>query len=86
MSDETARNMLSSAKYKFLELIQHESDIKEQISHWAPIVEQLAKLSGEELDPEILSRINKLNNVNEASINTVHLRISKTVETSSMGR
>jgi hypothetical protein len=66
MSDETAANMYESARDRLLTLLGQEKEVKSQISHWAPIVEQLAKLSGETVDPEILSRINKLKNVNDA--------------------
>ena len=51
-----------------MELLRQEKEVKDQISHWAPIVEQLAKLSGETVDPEILSRISELNKVNPAGV------------------
>jgi hypothetical protein len=60
MPDETAIKMYESAREKLKELIQQETEITEQISHWGPIVEQLARLSGEAVDPEIASRINEL--------------------------
>jgi hypothetical protein len=60
MPDETARTMYESARARLLELLRTETETKEQISHWAPIVEQLARLVGEVLDPEIVSRINEL--------------------------
>jgi hypothetical protein len=60
MPDETARTMYESARAKLMELLRHETETKEQISHWAPIVEQLARLVGEVIDPEIASRINEL--------------------------
>lgn len=66
MSDETASVLLKYARERLLELLQQESSVKSQISHWGSIVEQLAKLSGEELEPEIVSRINQLNQENEA--------------------
>jgi hypothetical protein len=66
MSDETAANMYESARERLLELLRQENEVKDQISHWAPIVEQLAKLSGETLDPEIMSRINELRQMDEA--------------------
>jgi hypothetical protein len=66
MSDETAAKMYESARERLLGLLNQEKEITDQISHWAPIVEQLAKLSGETVDPEILSRINELKQVNEA--------------------
>jgi hypothetical protein len=68
MSDETAAKMYASARDRLLELLRQEKEAKDQISHWAPIVEQLAKLSGETLDPEILNRINELNKVNQMGV------------------
>ena len=70
MSDETAVVLLKYARERLLELLQQESSVKNQISHWGSIVEQLAKLSGEELEPEIVSRINQLNQENEAGAGT----------------
>jgi hypothetical protein len=66
MIDETASAMIKYAKERLLELSRQEADVKAQISHWGSIVEQLAKLSGEELEPEIASRINQLNQENQA--------------------
>src|SRR3954464_504561 len=66
MNDETAVIMYESAKDRLLELLKQEKEAKEQISHWVPIVEQLGKLSGAAVDPEIVSRINELNKVNPA--------------------
>src|SRR5947209_19712235 len=60
MPDETATKMYESAREKLKELLRQEIEIKEQISHWGPIVEQLARLLGETVDPEIASRINEL--------------------------
>jgi hypothetical protein len=60
MPDETATKMYESAREKLKELLRQEIEIKEQISHWGPIVEQLAQLSGETVDPDIASRINEL--------------------------
>jgi hypothetical protein len=60
MPDETAAKMYESAREKLRELLRQETEIKEQISHWGPIVEQLARLLGETVDPDILSRINEL--------------------------
>jgi hypothetical protein len=60
MSDETAAKMYESAMDKLKELLRQETEIKEQISHWGPIVEQLARLSDETLDHDIASRINEL--------------------------
>jgi hypothetical protein len=68
MSDETAAKMYESARDRLLELLRQEKDVKDQISHWAPIVEQLAKLSGETVDSEIVSRINELNKVNQTGV------------------
>ena len=68
MSDETASKMYESARDRLLELLRQEKEAKDQISHWAPIVEQLAKLSGATVDPEILSRINELNKVNQVGV------------------
>ena len=60
MSDATAKEMYKSAEERFSALIRQEAEVKESISHWGPIVEQLAKLTGEELKPDIASRINEL--------------------------
>jgi hypothetical protein len=68
MSDETAAKMYESARERLLGLIRQEKDAKDQISHWAPIVEQLAKLTGETVDPEIVNRINELNKENQAGV------------------
>ena len=66
MPDETATKMYESARETLKELLRQETETKEQISHWGPIVEQLARLVGEVVDPEIASRINELRK-NEAS-------------------
>lgn len=58
--DETATKMYESARERLKELLRHESETKEQISHWGPIVEQLARLVGEVVEPDIASRINEL--------------------------
>ena len=42
-----------SARDRLRELLRQETEIKDQISHWGPIVEQLARLTGETVDPEI---------------------------------
>lgn len=60
MSDETAIKMYESARERLKELVRQEAETKEQISHWGPIVEQLARLTGETVDPDIASRINEL--------------------------
>jgi hypothetical protein len=67
MRDETATKMYESARDRLLELLRVETAIKEQVSHWAPIVEQLARLSGETVDPEIANRISQLNQENQAT-------------------
>jgi hypothetical protein len=68
MSDETAAKMYESARDRLFELLRQEKEATEQISHWAPIVEQLAKLCGQTVDPEIVSRINELNKVNQTGV------------------
>jgi len=60
MADETTLKMFESARERLLELLRQETEIREQISHWGPIVEQLARLTGETVDPDIASRINEL--------------------------
>ena len=60
MADETASKMYESARDRLRELLRQETEIKDQISHWGPIVEQLASLTGETVDPDIASRINEL--------------------------
>jgi hypothetical protein len=60
MPDETAMKMYESARERLKELLRQETETKQQISHWGPIVEQLARLIGETLDPDIASRINEL--------------------------
>ena len=60
MADETSTKMYESAREKLKELLRQEAEIKEKISHWGPIVEQLARLTGETIDPDIASRINEL--------------------------
>lgn len=70
MSDETASVLLKYARERLLELLQQESDVKSQISHWVPIVEQLAKVAGEELEPEIANKIKQLKQESEAGAGT----------------
>src|ERR1043166_8428808 len=60
MADETATKMYESARQRLRELVRQETEIKEQITHWGPIVEQLARLTGETIDPDIANRINEL--------------------------
>jgi hypothetical protein len=71
MSDETAVKMYESGRERLLALLKQENEVAEQISHWTPIVNQLAQLCGETVDPEILDRVNQLNasqlNVNQAA-------------------
>jgi len=52
--------MYESAREKLRELVRQEIEVKDQISHWGPIVEQLARLTGETIDHEIANRINEL--------------------------
>jgi hypothetical protein len=68
MGDETAKNLFESARYRFLELLRQETVVSEQITHWGPIVEQLAKLAGETLEPEIANRIKELKRENERTV------------------
>jgi hypothetical protein len=65
MKDETAAPVFESARNRLQELIQQGKDLQDQIAHWAPIVEQLAKLAGEKVPADIQNRINQLNNVNQ---------------------
>jgi hypothetical protein len=60
MPDETAIKMYESARDRLRELVRQETEIKEQISRWGPIVEQLTSLTGETVDSDIASRINEL--------------------------
>src|SRR6478752_1117799 len=70
MPDETASKMYESARDRLRELLRQETEAKEQISHWGPIVEQLARLTGETLDPDIANRINELKQDQESSAGT----------------
>jgi len=67
MPDETALKMYESARDRLKELLRQEIEAKEQISHWGPIVEQLARLTGETLDPDIASKINELKQGEESA-------------------
>jgi hypothetical protein len=58
MKDETATTMYESARERLQELLRKEAEIKEQITGWVPIVEQLARLCGENMDAELLKRAN----------------------------
>ena len=60
MADEIASKMYESARDRLKELLRQETEVEEQISHWGPIVEQLARLTGETIDPDMASRINEL--------------------------
>jgi len=59
MKDETATKMYESARERLSDLLRKEEEIKEQISGWIPVVEQLARLCGETVDPELLNRVNQ---------------------------
>ena len=67
MQDETAMKMYESARDRLKELLWQEAEVKDQISHWAPIVEQLARLTGETLDSDIASKINELKQGEESA-------------------
>ena len=67
MKDETAVSLYESARDKLQNLITQEKYAQEQISHWAPIVEKLAALAGEELPSDVQERINELNKVKQGS-------------------
>ena len=67
MADETAIKMYESARERLKELLRQEIEAKEQITHWAPIVEQLARLTGETIDHDIASRINELKHDQESA-------------------
>jgi hypothetical protein len=62
MKDETAIKMYESARDRLQELLRQEAEIKEQISGWVPVVEQLASLCGEKMDPELVKRANPASN------------------------
>jgi hypothetical protein len=65
---DTVKEMYKSAKDRFLELARQEIEIKEQLSHWATIVEQLAKVAGEELESEIAQRMKELKQESERTV------------------
>jgi hypothetical protein len=67
MADETATKMYESARERLKELLRQEIEIKDQISHWGPIVEQLAQLLGETIDSDVASRINELKQDQESA-------------------
>lgn len=60
--------MYEAAVKRLSELLRQEIEAKEQISHWAPIVEQLAKVAGETLEPEIANRIKELKREQEGAV------------------
>jgi len=60
MADEIATKMYESARDRLKELLRQEIETKDQISHWGPIVEQLARLTSATLDSDIASKINEL--------------------------
>jgi hypothetical protein len=62
MKDETATTMYESAREKLQELLSKEAEIKEQIAGWMPVVEQLARLCGQNIDPELVKRANLTQN------------------------
>lgn len=65
MKDETAFTMYESARDRLRGLVQQENETAEQISHWAPIVEQLARLAGETIPPDLQNRISQLTSVKQ---------------------
>lgn len=66
MKDETATVMYESAREKLQELLRKEAEIREQIAGWIPVVEQLARLCGKNVDPELVKRSNLLQNAENA--------------------
>jgi hypothetical protein len=72
MADETALKMYESARNRLKELLRQEAEIREQISHWGPIVEQLARLAGETIDSDMASRINELKHDQESASEAGH--------------
>src|ERR1041385_7617626 len=60
MANQTSSEMYESDRDRLRELLRQETEIKDQISHWGPVVEQLARLTGETINPDIASRINEL--------------------------
>ena len=59
MEDEISINMYESARERLSDLLRKEDEIKAQISGWIPVVEQLARLCGETVEPELLNRVNQ---------------------------
>jgi len=56
MMDETTRNMYEAAREKLAALVKQEEELRQQISDWIPVVEQLARIYGENADSELISR------------------------------
>jgi hypothetical protein len=52
--------MYESAREKLKELLKQEEEIRNQIGHWLPVVEQLSRICGESVDPALLKRANKV--------------------------
>ena len=67
MVDETATKMYESARERLTELLRKETEIKGQISGWIPVVEQLASLCGQKIDPELAKRANLVSNAEIAA-------------------
>jgi hypothetical protein len=65
MPDELMIKMYESAREKVAELIRQETEVKEQIEHWIPVVEKLAQLTGEELPEDIKKMIKQLNDAKQ---------------------
>jgi hypothetical protein len=61
------RKCMNPQRDRLKELLRQETDIKEQISHWGPVVDRLARLTGETLDSDIASRINELKQNEESA-------------------
>ena len=59
--------MYESAKDRLFALMEQEKAAQELIGHWAPILEQLANLTGQKIPEEIQNRIILLNKVKQAS-------------------
>jgi hypothetical protein len=57
--------MYESARDKLAGLIQQEQTAKEQIAHWAPVVEKLAEIAGESVPEELRARIAMLKDVKQ---------------------
>ena len=57
--DETTRNMYEAAREKLAALVKQEEELRQQISNWIPVVEQLARICSENADSELISRANQ---------------------------